>query len=86
MLDEDKLTGSSLTAQMTEALEKIEGRDRVFEEEDLSSKTAHLHGVKRRIERTRDVDEIYESLKRNWFIHIFGLSLPNLPPGTCSMC
>lgn len=56
----------SPAARLVKALETTENRDRVFEEEeDLGSKSVQFHGVRRRLERAKDVDEIYESLRRN---------------------
>lgn len=59
---------------MIKALETMENRDRAFEDDDDSNGKA-LHGVRRRVERTRDVDEIYESLRHNWLLVLLGTLL-----------
>ncbi|CZT21794.1 uncharacterized protein RCC_07660 [Ramularia collo-cygni] len=61
-------------SRIVKALETTENRDRAFEEEeeDIDSKSLDFHGVRRRLERAKDLDEIYESLRRNWLLKFFG--------------
>lgn len=67
-----------LTARMIKALETTENRDKVFGGEADDSKSINFHGVMRQVQRTKDVDEVYESLKRNWLIKILGTHMSAL--------
>lgn len=56
-----------------------ENRDRVFEEDDNDSNSVNFHGSKLQLQKSKDVDEVYESLKRNWLVKGLGEIKKKLP-------